>query len=177
MTGNSQACPNVTCLNTNDEDNQNYQNIANSFNNFFLNIANTEKKQASKDTGIDKRSMDYLCTSFQKPFQELIFKRTNSKEIEEIIRLIKLKPASGYDEITVKVIKASAPFISAPLAYIFNKSLSTGIFPTRLKYSEIIPIYKKKETRQTCQTTDPYPYSQLFLKSLRKFYTKECLYI
>jgi len=35
------------------------------------------------------------------------------------------------------------PFISSPLIYISNKMLSTGIFPTRLKFSQVFPIFKK----------------------------------
>jgi hypothetical protein len=34
-------------------------------------------------------------------------------------------------------------FILSPLVYICNKSLSLGIFPTQLKYSQISPIFKK----------------------------------
>jgi hypothetical protein len=64
-------------------------------------MVNTKKKQTNNDVGVDKGSMNYLYTSFQKPFQKLILKETDSKEIEEIIRFIKLKPASGYDEITI----------------------------------------------------------------------------
>jgi hypothetical protein len=87
--------------------------------------------------------MDYLYTSFLQLFPILILKKTNCNEIEEIIRLMKPKAAHGCDGITANLIKASAPFISSPLAYICNKSLSTGIYPSRLKYSEITPIHKK----------------------------------
>jgi hypothetical protein len=33
------------------------------------------KKHTNKDVGVDKGSMDYLYTSFQKPFQNLILKK------------------------------------------------------------------------------------------------------
>ena len=36
----------------------------------------------------------------------------------------------------------STPYVSSPLTYIFNKILSTGIFPDRLKFSEVKPLYK-----------------------------------
>jgi hypothetical protein len=39
--------------------------------------------------------------------------------------------------------KTSMPFIISPLVYICNRILFTGIFPARLKYSEIHPIHKK----------------------------------
>jgi len=42
-------------------------------------------------------------------------------------------------------LKTSAPFILSPLTYIFNKILSSGIFPDRLKYSEVQPLFKNGE--------------------------------
>ena len=41
----------------------------------------------------------------------------------------------------------SRPFIVSPLTYICNRMLSTGIFPDRLKFSEIKPIYKKGDKK------------------------------
>jgi hypothetical protein len=67
---------------------------------------------------------------------------TSTKEIEKIIKSLKPKNAHGYDEISVKVLKWSAPFTSSSLTYIFNKSLELGSFPSRLKYSTVIPIFK-----------------------------------
>ena len=46
-------------------------------------------------------------------------------------------------EISIKILKTSAPFILSPLTYIFNKIISKGIFPERLKFPEIIPVHKK----------------------------------
>ena len=40
------------------------------------------------------------------------------------------------------------PFIISPLTYLSNKSISKGSFPTRLKYSQITPIYKKGNNTQ-----------------------------
>jgi hypothetical protein len=42
-----------------------------------------------------------------------------------------------------KLLKLSSPFIISPLTHICNKSLSSGIFPDSLKYSEIKPLFKK----------------------------------
>jgi Notch-like protein len=49
----------------------------------------------------------------------------------------------GYDGITTNMLKVSAPYISSPLNYIYYKSIRSGTFPTRLKYSIVKPIFKK----------------------------------
>jgi hypothetical protein len=33
--------------------------------------------------------------------------------------------------------------ISKPLAFIFNKSITMGVFPERQKYAVVIPLHKK----------------------------------
>jgi hypothetical protein len=43
----------------------------------------------------------------------------------------------------MRVIKISAPYILSPLTLTINKLLSTGLFPKRLKFSEVKLLYKK----------------------------------
>jgi hypothetical protein len=45
-------------------------------------------------------------------------------------------------EIPLKILKISIPFIKSPLTYIINKSITDGIFPECLKYSQINPVFK-----------------------------------
>jgi len=47
------------------------------------------------------------------------------------------------DEVSNRIIKLTAPFIISPLTYICNAVFSTGVFPDRLKYAEVKPIFKK----------------------------------
>jgi hypothetical protein len=47
-----------------------------------------------------------------------------------------------YDEVSVNILKISAPVISSPLTYTCNKSLSMCVFPSSLEYSEIKPLFK-----------------------------------
>jgi Notch-like protein len=56
-----------------------------------------------------------------------------------------LKPSNscGYDEISTKLIKLYACFISSPLNHICNRVLLTGVFPDRLKYATLRPLFKK----------------------------------
>jgi hypothetical protein len=46
-------------------------------------------------------------------------------------------------ELLKKMLKASAPYIRSPLNYICNKSIRSGTFPSRLKYSIVKPLFKK----------------------------------
>jgi hypothetical protein len=76
--------------------------------------------------------------------------------IENIIKSLKPKNSHGYDEISTSLLKTSSVYISSPLNHICNKSLS-GIFPQRLKYAVVKPLFKKV-TEVASLTTDQYPY-------------------
>jgi hypothetical protein len=65
------------------------------------------------------------------------FENTSTKDVERIIRSLRLKNSYGYDEISTKILKAITPIISSPLNYTFSKSIRPGIFPTHLKYSTV----------------------------------------
>jgi Notch-like protein len=84
-----------------------------------------------------------LSKILHNPFPNIKFNNTSTKEIERIIKYIRVKNLHGYDGITTKMLKVSAPYISSPLNYICNKSLRSGTFPTRLKYSIVKSIFKK----------------------------------
>jgi hypothetical protein len=85
-----------------------------------------------------------LLNLIHKPFPSIKFKNTSTKEIEKIINSLKIKESYGYDEISTKILKINAPFISSPLSYIRNKSMLSGTFPTRLKYAIVKQLLQKK---------------------------------
>jgi hypothetical protein len=98
---------------------------------------------------------NYLYQVFTRPFPHIKLTSVCTKEISEIIKSLKWKSSHGYDEIPTKILKISLPFIISPLTYICNNKLSTGIFPTQLKYSQINPIFTKGcETK--CLTIDQF---------------------
>ena len=81
--------------------------------------------------------MTYLRYNFKHCYSQINLNNTTTYEINKIINSLKNKTSHGYDEISDKILKASAPFILSPLTYIFNKILLSGTFPDGLKYSEI----------------------------------------
>jgi len=84
--------------------------------------------------------------NFRQPTSSIRLNNTTTHEIDNIIHTFKCKDSHGYDEISMRILKISAPYILSPLTYIFNKILSLGIFPDRLKFSEVKPIFKKGST-------------------------------
>ena len=94
-------------------------------------------------------------------------KYTTQKEIERIINSLKSKNSHGYDEIPMKILKVSTPFITSPLIYICNKSLSSGIFPFCLKFSVIKPLFTKGD-RMNISSFRPISLLASFSKVLEK---------
>jgi hypothetical protein len=45
------------------------------------------------------------------PYASIKFRYISTEEIERTIKLLKTKNAQGYDEISIKILKWSAPFI------------------------------------------------------------------
>jgi hypothetical protein len=122
--------------------------IANAFNTYFSTMVDTSLNGSQSSLGsIENNSMftRYLSTINMKFTSALTYVPVTSNELKDIIKSLSNKNSSGYDEISSKVLKSSMPFILSPLTHICNRSLSTGIFPTRLKYSQVRPIYKKGE--------------------------------
>jgi len=68
--------------------------------------------------------------------------------VDKINHSLKVKNSHGYDDISTKILKSSAPYILSPLTYIFHKVLSTGTFPDRLKFSEVKPLVKKGDKKE-----------------------------
>ena len=64
-------------------------------------------------------------------------------EIEDIISSFKVSKSTGPFSILVKLLKLLKPYISKPLAIIFNESITLGIFPDKLNCAKVIPIHKK----------------------------------
>jgi hypothetical protein len=117
------------------------------FNKYFLTIA---ESISCKITGNNKKSSIVLNTHCLIYHRYLIFHLAIlffiihlQEKLKKIIHSFPWKNSCGYDEISVKVLKISAPFISSPLCRIINLSLNSGVFTTRLKYSIITPLHKK----------------------------------
>jgi len=128
---------------------KNRQEIVNIFNKYFLSTAKNINPILSNHSNYNPNNttaLHYLLQAFKTPFPNFHFKHISTKEVENIIKSIKPKNSSGYDGISTKLLKVSSAFIISPLTYICNKSISSGIFPDRLKYAMVKPFCTKKVT-------------------------------
>jgi len=122
----------------------NQNKIADNFNNYFLSIAASINTDNNKHINTRMTNpINYLSYSFRRPFTKMSWQYAFTYEIEKIIKSLRTKNSCGYNEISHWIIKLSAPFIISSLSYICNAVLSTGDFPSRLKYAVVKPIFKK----------------------------------
>lgn len=134
--------------------------IANEFNNYFVNIG------PSLAAGIPitptcsaKASLPSLSSSFA-------FRPVNEQELYEVVANLKLTGA-GHDELKMKLLKQCLPSILKPLLYIFNRSLQTGVVPDKLKWAKVLPLYKADDP-STFSNYRPISILPCFSKVLEK---------
>jgi hypothetical protein len=127
--------------------------ISDKFNKYFAivadNILNNNRESHNEKTAVNQ-SLNYLHHIFKHLFSHTTLTPTTPSEISKIIKSLKNKISCGYDEIPLKILKISIPFIKSPLTYIINKSITNGIFPERLKYSQINPVFKSGDKSAIC---------------------------
>jgi Notch-like protein len=110
------------------------------FNKYFINVATNESADKSTNKPI---AINNLNSVYKETFPQMQMAPITTKEIKGIIKSLPWKNSSGYDEIPLRILMIRMPLIASPLTYLCNKSITTGSFPTRLKYSQVIQIFKK----------------------------------
>ena len=60
-----------------------------------------------------------------------------------IIDKLNYKTSQGHGGLSTKLLKSIQNEILLPVTLIINQSLTTGIFPDKLKVAKVIPIFKK----------------------------------
>ena len=114
------------------------QDIAEAFNNFFINIgpalSNAIKVPANKSY------KDYIKEKIHSRFH---FETVSTNKVTKIIEKMKPKTSSGQDGISSALLKDIHLITVKIITLIINQSLSTGIFPDRLKIAKVVPIFKK----------------------------------
>lgn len=114
--------------------------IANKFNEFFVNVGPNLAKNFNKNSD---EFYKYLEGNYE---NSMFLNYTTSEEVNRVTDNLVGKNSCGIDEISCKIIKYVAPFISIPLSHIFNLSFETGKIPEQLKTALVRPVYKSSDT-------------------------------
>jgi len=115
--------------------------ISNHLNSFFVNISDKFSSSALTSSNFSASSFNLIDDHYQR--NSFFFTPFTSVEILNLIKELDNSTSTNHFFISNKTIKQIAPYISDVLAFIFNNSVSIGIFPDCLKYSFVIPLHKK----------------------------------
>ena len=145
------------------------EEIANHFNNFFVNIGTILSNSIEPCQGT--QPTDFLKNQVS---ESMYMYPVTEKEVSEIVSGCKSKTSYGHDEISMKTVKHVIKQIVRPLTYIFNRSLITGIFPNDMKTAKVIPVFKSGDR---LQFSNYRPISLLpqFSKILEKIFNKRLM--
>ena len=114
------------------------KNIANKFNNYFVNVGISIENNIPETVGDFKSYMSKINCS-----KSFFLHATGPFEIDKIIDTLDINKSTGSNSIPVYILKILKPFFSSWLSKIINLSFEISIFPDILKIAKIIPIHKK----------------------------------
>lgn len=83
------------------------------------------------------------CTVSTRSTNTMFFHPITNFEVEDIIHGMNNKKSVGLDEVPIRLLKACCSDVSPYLSEIINISVTQGIFPTFLKKSKTVPVFKK----------------------------------
>ena len=129
-------------------------NVCQIFNEYFANVAMTigfcENISFKNDIqNVLNKYRDH--TSIRKIKENIThdtifcFKHVNEETVYKSLKELELKKASGYDEISPKIVKYSIDYLVPFLTCVINRCIDDCIFPNDLKLAEISSIYKKND--------------------------------
>ena len=117
--------------------------IANEFNKYFTTVGGSNCSKESMDSELKARLISENC-NVTKSFY---YSEITSSELYFIINSLINKSSPGIDGFRNSVIKRMACFLTDVLAYIFNLSVNSGVFPLSLKRAVVIPVFKNNDRK------------------------------
>ena len=73
------------------------------------------------------------------------FNKINNPDMEKEIKLLKIKKAITFKNITPKVFRSSAHSCLEALTKLFNDTMNNSEFPDELKLAEVTATFKKED--------------------------------
>ena len=118
--------------------------ISNCFNDYFSSIA--DKILRNRKYEGRKSHRDFLMNPLR---NSIVIRDCDRFEVESVISTLNKQKSIGPNSIPTDILLMLKSDISITLSKIFNISLSTGVFPDKLKISKTIPVFKKGDHHLT----------------------------
>ena len=140
---------NIAEININGNIDNECEHIAEHLNDYFVNIGPT----LASESVCSFVNEELLCNSTDVNSQ-FNFHTINESSTLKNLKNLKISKATGVDGIPAKILKLSYNIISPSFTYIFNLSISTGVFVDDWKRARVTPVYKS-EYRRKCEDYRP----------------------
>ena len=131
-----------TFKNTSGEEITDKNEIAESFNNFFISVGENLQQGVNPS---DLDPLQYINSQPQHIFDTM--GRTNATELHTIIKHLK-NVGAGIDQINANIFKHTFQTIICELVHLMNLCLEQGIFPNTLKRAVVKPVYKSGDKKE-----------------------------
>ena len=157
----SNSTPNIS-ISVGNNVTTNTETVTNWFNDFFTSIADNIRSKMPP-------TYNHFSRFLGTPNPHSIFLApTTPEEIAKVIGSFSTSKSSGPNSIPVKVLKLLKLDISEPISTLINRSFSAGVFPSALKVSKVIPVFKNKGS--PLEVSNYRPIS--LLSNIEKIYEK-----
>ena len=113
--------------------------MANVFNQYFVNVAAQLKGPIEKS---DFKHITEFVNSKVPNNTSFSIPAINSSFVQNFLKSLDVSKATGLDCIGPKILKIAPDILCPSISYLVNKSLTSGIFPQPWKEAKISPIFK-----------------------------------
>jgi hypothetical protein len=168
--GKNRGSVNIDSVNINGNSCSEPVEIANHFNTFFTAVG---QQISDSVPPVEKKAEDYI--NYNRPVPDLLLQNTTPEHIIKTVKNFKPKNSSDAQGVSTKMIKHIGNEIAVPLAHIFNLSLSTGVFPSKLKLCRVVPIFKAGNNME-CDNYRPISLLSSISKILEKIVAEKLVH-
>ncbi len=122
----------------------NPKEVAETFNHYFISLANKLSNQLPERPGIYNEIQVKSFYGQRGVIQDsLKLRPVSEREVLKCLNKLKINKASGLDNIPARFFRDSARVIAPYVTYILNLSIEQGKVPREFKSARLMPVYKK----------------------------------
>ena len=135
----SNSANSINSLKVGNSETDDVAEIANAFNDFFINIADNIKEPTEPSS--HEKLQDY-CK--EKIPENVVFDvpMLTEDKVLKYLKNLDVRKSTGTDDLGPRLLRMSSPIIAESLTYICNLSIKTGSFPERWKEAKVKPLHK-----------------------------------